>query len=115
MLLFVSIAASFHPAMYILLLSTLRLASVGESKVGDTFHHTGGRIAKKFASGFEGAVDPNVVFRRHEEVGRRWRVVRCLFGNVISSRPIGIVPVAGKYFSEDRIQRFLHTSLLLLV
>ena len=36
--------------------------------------------------------------------------MRGLLGDIISSSPIIIIPVSGKNFAQDRVQRLLHTS-----
>ena len=46
----------------------------------------------------------------HEEIARFGRVVRGLFGDVVSARAIGVFPVSGKGLSEDWIERLLHAS-----
>ena len=46
----------------------------------------------------------------HEEITRFWWVVGGLFGDVVPARAIGVVPVAGEGFAQDRIQRLFHAS-----
>ena len=46
----------------------------------------------------------------HEEIARLGWVVGSLFGNVVSARAIGVVPVAGERLSKDRVQWLFHTS-----
>lgn len=45
-----------------------------------------------------------MVFRGHEEVGRLGRMMGGLFGDVIASSVVGIVPIAGKGLSENGVQ-----------
>lgn len=86
------------------------LAVVHQPQNGDTFHHTGRRVAQKLAPGLEGSIDANVMLRRGKEIARfRW-VVGGLFGDVVTAGSVGIVPVAGEGFSKDGVERLLDSS-----
>lgn len=50
------------------------------------------------------------MFGGHEKVARLWRMVGGLFGNIISSRAIFVVPVAAERFSEDGVEWFLDSA-----
>lgn len=87
---------------------------VQQAQDGDSFHHTGSRVTQKLAAGFESAVDANVVLRSHEKVARLRRVVRGLFRYIVTARAIGIIPIASKCLSKNRVQGFFHSSVEVL-
>ena len=95
---------------HILFLTALGIASVREPQIGYTLHHTGGRVSKEFTARFQSAIDPDMVLRRHKEVGRLGRMMRSLFGDVVASCLVWIVPIAREDFTEDWVQRFLNTA-----
>ena len=68
------------------------------------FHHAGRGVAQEFTSRLECTVYPYVVLGDHEEVAGFWRMVRCLFGDVVASCIIRIVPVASERLAQDRVQ-----------
>lgn len=86
------------------------LTAVHKSQSGDAFHHTCGRVAEEFTAGFEGSINANAMLWRGEEVARLWRVVGGLFGYVVATGSIRIVPMAGKGFSENGVERLFHSS-----
>lgn len=86
------------------------LTTVQQAQNRNTFHHAGGRVAQKLAARLECAIDPNVVLGGHEKVARLGRMVGGLFRNIISTRSIRIVPVAGEGLSEDGVQGLLDAS-----
>jgi hypothetical protein len=55
-----------------------------------------------------------VVLGGHEEVTRLGRVVRSLFGDVVSTRVVWVVPVSGKGLAEDGVERLLDTAVSVL-
>lgn len=91
----------------------LVLAAVQQSQSRNTFHQASCGVAEESAARLESPVDPDVVLRRHKEVARLGRVVRGLLGNIVSTRAIRIVPVAGKGFAKNGVQRLLHSSVWL--
>ena len=52
--------------------------------------------------------------RNHVEVTRLGRVVRCLLRNVVTSRVVGEVPVAGEDLTKDGVQWFFDSSIEIL-
>lgn len=98
------------PCRILFFASLLVRSSVQQPQDGNALHDTSCGVPKELASGFQRAVYPDVVLGSHEEVARLGRVVGRLFGDVVSSCPVRVVPVAGEDLSEDRVQRLLHTS-----
>lgn len=82
-------------------------APIQDCQGGRSFHQTRGRISKEFALRFQATINTYVVFRNHVKVARFGRVVRSLFGDVVSSCVVIEVPVAGEDFAKDRIQWLL--------
>ena len=62
----------------------------------------------------ESPIDPYIVFRRHKKVTRFGRVMRCLLGDIVSSRMVRVFPVTCKSLSENWIQRLLDTPVVYL-
>lgn len=90
------------------------LVAVQQTHDCNAFHETADRVAQESASGFEGAINADVVLGGHEEVARLGRVVRCLLRDVVTTSVVGVVPVSGKGFAEDGVQRLLDTTVCLL-
>jgi len=88
----------------------LVLAAVQQPQDCNSLHETGGRVSQELTAGLESAVNPDVVLGGHKEIARLGRMMGGLFRNIVSARAIGIVPVAGKSLSENRIQRLLHST-----
>lgn len=55
-----------------------------------------------------------MVLGGHEEVARLGRVVRSLFGDVVSTCVVRVVPVSGEGLAEDGVERLLDTAVSLL-
>ena len=94
----------------ILSLALLIISAVHQSQNGNTLHHTCCRIAQEFTAGLECSIDANLVLRCGKEIARLRRVVGGLFGDIVTSGSIGIVPVAGESLSKNRVERLLHSS-----
>lgn len=88
------------------------LTTVHESQSSDTLHHTGGGIAQEFTARFECSIDANAMIRSGKEIARLRGVMGGLFRYVVAASSISVVPVAGESFSEDRVERLFHSSVL---
>lgn len=51
-----------------------------------------------------------MVFRRHVEIARLWRMMGSLFGDIITFRTVGKFPIARICLSQDWVERFLDPS-----
>ena len=87
----------------------LSLLSVQEPHHCYTLHHACRGVPKEFTPWLQRTVYPYMMLWRHKEVARLWRVVRSLFGNVVSFGLVRIVPVTSKCLAEYRVQRLLNT------
>jgi len=56
-----------------------------------------------------------MMLRSHVEVAGFWRMVRSLFGDVVTFGMIWEFPIASKGFTQDWIEGFLHSSMDILV
>lgn len=86
------------------------LAMVEQAEVGNALHHTGSRVAEKLAAGLEGSVNANVMIGSHVKVARLGRMVRRLFRNVVRALIVVEIPIAGKGFTENGVERLLDTT-----
>lgn len=93
----------------------LILAAVHESQSSDTLHHTGGGVAQEFTAGFERSIDANAMLWSGKEIARLRGVMGGLFRDVVAASSVRVVPVAGEGFSEDRVERLFHSSVLLSI
>lgn len=93
-----------------LFLSPLTFTAVRKTEIRYALHHTGCRVSKEFTPWAQSAINSNVMFRCHEEVGRLWRMVGSLLRDIVALRFIWIVPPAGKSFAQDGIERFLDST-----
>lgn len=92
------------------MLDSLSLIPIRKSHDSYAFHKTPDGIAEEFTSWLECSIDSDVVIWSHEEIARLWRVMRCLFGYVIASRLVRVVPVGCERFPKDGIEWLLDTS-----
>jgi hypothetical protein len=97
--------------MYILSFATLFFPPIQETQNGNSFHQTGSGIAEKPAPRFQSPVNSNMMFWGHEEVARFGGVMRSLFGNIIASRMIRIVPIASERLPQYGIQGFFNPTI----
>ena len=86
------------------------LPSIQKAQISDTLHETGSRIAKKSASGFQCAVDSNMVLGGHVEIARLGRMVRSLLRYIVGSLSTIEIPIAREDFAQDRVEGLLDAS-----
>jgi hypothetical protein len=86
------------------------LAPIEQGQDGCSLHQTGCRVAEESASGFQSAIDSDVVFWDHVEIARLGRMVGGLFRDIVSPCLVGEVPVAGVDLAKDGIKGLLDTS-----
>jgi hypothetical protein len=94
----------------ILFLALLCISAVHQSQSGNPLHQACCGIAQEFTAGLECSIDADMVLRGGEEIARLRRVVGGLFGDVVAAGSIRVVPVASEGFSEDRVERLLHSA-----
>jgi hypothetical protein len=99
-----------HVSLHTQTKNLLAFVPIEKGHDGNSFHHTGCRVAQELAARLEGAVDPNIVFWGHEEITGLRRVMRGLFGNVVCPSLVRIVPETGKGLAEDGVERLLNSS-----
>lgn len=90
------------------------LVAVQQTHDCNALHEAADRVAQESAAGFEGAINADVVLGSHEEVARLGRVVRSLFGDVVSASVVWVVPVSSKGLAEDGVERLLDAAVCLL-
>lgn len=78
--------------------------NVQELEETHALHHGGCRVAQKLGVGDKSAVDSNVVFGGYVKVGGLWRVVGCLFSNVVSFGAVRQVPPGAEVLAEDWVE-----------
>lgn len=86
---------------------------IQESQHCYALHQTRSGVAQELAARLQCPIYPYVMLRCHEKVARFRRMVRGLFGNVISFGAVGVVPPASVCLAEYRIERLLHASVLM--
>ena len=92
---------------------SLSLPSVEQSQDRDALHHTRRAVAEELAPRFQCTVNSDVVFRRHEEVGRLGWVMRRLLGDVVALRAIRVIPPACENLAQDGVEWFFNASVAL--
>ena len=89
-------------------MSLLSLVPVQEPHHRDPLHETAHTIAQKLTPRLQGAVDPNAMLGRHEEVAALRRVMARLLRDVIAPRAIPVIPPAREQLAQNGVQRLLH-------
>lgn len=89
------------------MLLLLSLVVVHEAHNSDALHEATNGISKEFAPWLQGSIDADLVFGCHEEVAGLGRVVRGLFGDVVTLGSVWVVPPASECLAEDGVEWLL--------